>query len=609
MIAEIFKDDVAGKDFRVAILDLVNMILETFYIPDELMKADIISIWKKKGSRLDLSNDRGIFILSIFRKILDKLLYMKLYPHIEKGMSDCNIGSRKGKNVRNHLFIVYGVINSVLKERKHCVDVQIYDLVQAFDSLWLKDCMNELYEILPQKMRDRRLALVYETNVKNLVAINTPVGQTDRVNIPEIVQQGGGWGPTECSVSIDKIGRDYSVQRDSLYSYKNKVKILPLAMVDDILAITSCGLESIMMNTYINTQIEMKKLRFHTPDDNMKTKCHKIHIGKTNSYCHILKVHGEEMPAVSNDTYLGDIISSDGKNRLTIENRVRRGHGKVAEILGIIDRLSLGKHYFKIAVLLRETILLGSILTNSEVWYRLSTADLSELESLDRNFLKRLCSLPKSAPTAAVYLELGCMRISTIIKARRLNYLHYLLNLDSDEMLSRFFWTQWLDNKKHDWCYLVKADLSDFDLTNDLSEIQRRSVFSWKTLVKRKAKEYELKQLLILSDGKSKTKYLEYQSLAMQSYLIGLNSNAAKIVLKYRLRMANYSENFKEAELVKMCPLCQSHEDSQCLAFSCPSIREKIKVDVPYEYLFASEIPVNLVKILESIENIRKNCN
>ena len=254
---------------------------------------------------------------------------------------------------------------------------------------------------------------------------------------------------------------------------------------------------------------------------------------------------------------------------------------------------------------MRETILLGSILTNSEVWYRLSTADLSELESLDRNFLKRLCSLPKSAPTAAVYLELGCMRISTIIKARRLNYLHYLLNLDNDEMLSRFFWTQWLDNKKHDWCYLVKADLSDFNLTNDLSEIQRRSVFSWKTLVKRKAKEYELKQLLILSDGKSKTKNLDYQRLSMQSYLIGLNSNTAKIVLQYRLRMANYCGNFKGTESVNMCPLCLTHEDDQSLAFSCPFIREKIKIEEPYEHLFASEISINLVKILESIEKIR----
>ena len=256
---------------------------------------------------------------------------------------------------------------------------------------------------------------------------------------------------------------------------------------------------------------------------------------------------------------------------------------------------------------MRDSVLLGSILTNSEVWYKLSAADLSELESLDRNFLKRLCSLPKSAPTAAVYLELGCMRISTIIKARRLNYLHYLVKLNSNEMLSRFFWTQWWDDKKYDWCSLVKADLRDFGLPEDLSEIRRRSVISWKTLVKRKTKEYELNQLQILSDGKRKTKNLEYQRLSMQSYLIGLNSNTAKIVLKYRLRMANYFGNFKGAESVNMCPLCLTHEDNQSWAFSCPFIREKIKIEEPYEHLFASEISINLVKILESIEKIRQN--
>ena len=110
-------------------------------------------------------------------------------------MSDSNIGARKNKNVRNHLFIVYGVINSVLNGGKDCIDIQIYDLVQAFDALWLEDCLNYLYDALPENKRDDKLALVYQTNVKNLVAVNTAVGQTERVNIPKIVQQGGAWGP------------------------------------------------------------------------------------------------------------------------------------------------------------------------------------------------------------------------------------------------------------------------------------------------------------------------------------------------------------------------------------------------------------------------------
>ena len=137
---------------------------------------------------MDLTNDRGIFLLAVLRKILDRLIYIDKYPDLEKHMSDSNIGARKNKNVRNHLFIVYGVIQSVLKEDRECVDIQIYDLVQAFDALWLDDCMNDIYDCLPEYKRERKLALIYQANIENLVAVNTPVGQTERINIPRIVQ-------------------------------------------------------------------------------------------------------------------------------------------------------------------------------------------------------------------------------------------------------------------------------------------------------------------------------------------------------------------------------------------------------------------------------------
>ena len=50
-------------------------------------------------------------------------------------MTDSNIGARKKRNIKNHLFIVYGIINSVLKGESESVDIQIYDLVKAFDVL------------------------------------------------------------------------------------------------------------------------------------------------------------------------------------------------------------------------------------------------------------------------------------------------------------------------------------------------------------------------------------------------------------------------------------------------------------------------------------------
>ena len=50
-------------------------------------------------------------------------------------MSDSNVGARRDRSIKNHLFIIYGVINSVIKGKGECVDLQIYDLEKAFDAL------------------------------------------------------------------------------------------------------------------------------------------------------------------------------------------------------------------------------------------------------------------------------------------------------------------------------------------------------------------------------------------------------------------------------------------------------------------------------------------
>ena len=61
------------------------------------------------------------------------------------------------------------------------------------------------------------------------------------------------------------------------------------------------GRESKALNTYLNAQIEMKKLRFHTIGKNGKSKCVKIHIGKHNHTCPTLRVHGTVMQEVNEE--------------------------------------------------------------------------------------------------------------------------------------------------------------------------------------------------------------------------------------------------------------------------------------------------------------------
>ena len=502
------------------------------------------------------------------------------------------------------------MINSVIQGEDKCIDIQIYDLEQAFDALWLEDCLNDLFDSLPEGERDDKLALIYETNVSNLVAVNTAVGQTDRVDIPRIVQQGGGWDPMECSNSVDTLGKRCFNRGIHFYSYKHMVRVLPLAMVDDILGIGHCGNKSIALNTFINTHIEMKKLKFHTPNTTGKSKCHKLHVGKTNTLCPELRVHGCPMECVQSDTYLGDVIAADGTNTENIKKRISKGNGILAQIRDILETVSFGAHYFKIALLLRESLLINGILTNSEVWYGLEKSEIEELESLDLTFFRTLFAVPQTVPTVSLYLETGSLRIGTIIKVRRVNFLHYLIKLDKTEMLYKFFLAQWNKPVKSDWTMEVRTNLKEFGITDNLENLESMSKNSFENLVKKKAKDFEFQRLLELklSKAKSKMKNLKYIEFKIQDYLLlkDMNVAQARAMFKFRVRMAPFGENFRGGQKTVICPLCKSHPDGQEESFSCEKINKMIEVKGDYNQIFGWKYPPDLVSTVYNIYTFRE---
>jgi hypothetical protein len=77
--------------------------------------------------------------------------------------------------------------------------------------------------------------------------------------------------------------------------------------------------------------------------------------------------------------------------------------------------------HFAAGKMLRGSLLINSILLNSEVWYGITKADINELEAVDHSLLRKILQAPSCTPTPMLYLELGCIPI------RRLMCLQYLL--------------------------------------------------------------------------------------------------------------------------------------------------------------------------------------
>ena len=151
----------------------MNKMKNSLDFPIILRACFISSIPKKKKSPLSLDGERGIFLVNKLRNFLMKLIYNSYFQVVEDNLTDSNIGTRKKKAPRDHLFVVSSKLNDVIHGKwKKAIDVVFYDVRQCFDSLWTDKTLLDLYR---NRIKYNTLNLIHEANKETIISIKTPV--------------------------------------------------------------------------------------------------------------------------------------------------------------------------------------------------------------------------------------------------------------------------------------------------------------------------------------------------------------------------------------------------------------------------------------------------
>jgi hypothetical protein len=463
----------------------------------------ISAIYKGKGEVTSLESDRGIFLVSIFRTILMTMIYKDKYDIIDRSMSDSNIGARKEKNIRNHIFVVNSILHDVLSKKSNSpIDIMVLDYKQMFDSECLFQCMNDLYET---GVDDDFFSLLFEATRENLVAVKTPHGISERTTINEIVMQGDVLAPLISSLQVDTIGKECLQDKKHLYFYKDEVPIPPLGLVDDLFTISTCLYKTTQMNQFLNAKTAEKRLQFGID------KCIKLHVGRScnKSLCSDLYVDSwkvnvetdpesgtptqsehyagvEKMKVKQEQTYLGDVISSDGKHTQNVQARKNKGLGVITQITQILDTVMFGKYYFEVAMVLRSSLLLSSLLLNSEAWVNLSDSDIRALERTDEILLSKILESDSNTSNTFKYLELEIYPLRFEIMKRKLLFLQYILQQDKESMIFKVFKATCENPTKNDFVKCCQKYLDCLDIQLTFEEISAMSKYKFKQLVKQK---------------------------------------------------------------------------------------------------------------------------
>ena len=124
------------------------------------------------------------------------------------------------------------------------------------------------------------------------------------------------------------------------------------------------------------------------------------------------------------------------------------------------------------------------MMSSAETWYGLRKQEIDQMEEVDKMLIRKILDAPISFCIESLYLELGIIPIHILLKARRINYFHYLVNLKEDEILYKLCHAQFKYPNKNDWTIQVQQDLDDFGLPESFQFMKSKSSNSLKTTSK-----------------------------------------------------------------------------------------------------------------------------
>ena len=215
-------------------------------------------------------------------------------------------------------------------------------------------------------------------------------------------------------------------------------------------------------------------------------------------------------------------------------------------------------------MILRDSLLLSTLLSNSEAWVNLTANNVKDLETLDEHFLRNMfyeshskTSLLAKTPLELLYSEIGCIPIRFILKSRRVNFLHYILNDKEESLLSNIFRAQCDNPVKGDWVTTVQNDLKELELYIRFEQIKAFTKDEFRIKVKKLVRRKSFEYLQNLQHSKAMP--LKYAELSLQDYLkpdSDMTRREKTFTFAARSRMLELKCNFKDGKKDLKCTIC-----------------------------------------------------
>ena len=389
------------------LLHIFNLSICTGKVADDLKLAKVIPLYKKGETYLP-GNYRPISLLNVFDKLLERLMYNRLYSHLQANnvLYEFQFGFRKNYSTILALLEVTDSIYENFDEGNLGVGIYV-DLQKAFDTV--------NHDILLYKLFNCGVRGVvhdwfrsYLSNRQQFTQLSSIQSSTAKITCG--VPQGSVLGPLLFLIYVNDIGNAVPNQKVKLFADDTNLFIFGNRLPD--LEMKSNHCLNALNNWFLSNKLTL----------NLSKTCY-----MTFSHNQLININitlnGQPIEKVTSCKYLGILL--DGETKWV--HHINSVYNKLIKFTGIFHKLrdKLPKPILK---QIYFAFVYPHILYGIELYANTHSKHLDKLIVLNNKLLRILQHKPLVTPLQELYFEYNVLPIHQLHKFQLLLFVHKFLH-------------------------------------------------------------------------------------------------------------------------------------------------------------------------------------
>ncbi|UYV63735.1 hypothetical protein LAZ67_2005461 [Cordylochernes scorpioides] len=445
--------------YLLLLKDLYNRILRSAVFPSSFSKSIIHPIFKN-GDSDNLSNYRGISLLSNFAKLFIAILRSRLVKWIETNsiIPENQAGFRSAHSCQDHIFILTSVIQLALRKKRGKCYSFFVDLKKAFDTvpnalLWTKlvkiGLNHRFVNLIKCYYEDMTAAVRWNNSMTEFIEIRSGVLRRDPLS------------PCLFLLFINDLIKIFDDSGLSGIYLPNFVNIHLLLYAVDIVLIGDSKINLQLKINILKTYLETNLLTLNENKSRIMVFRNGGKVARSKRW-----YWGQSpLSVTSKYTYLGYPLTpsiSFTQVALNYRGRTMAAIGAVGDII-----LKSKLKSFHASMRLLDSMILTVLLYAAPIWAHDQALILDRIQD---TFLRRFLCLPSYTPGYILRAETGRNSLDITVKKLTLKFWTRILKMDGRRLPSICL--------AHLWDISISSK-QNIGLVKSITELLNNTGFSW----------------------------------------------------------------------------------------------------------------------------------